>query len=207
MRGRLRLLQPALLPPRTWFGRKTTGVKISDAQAIVIRTRYAEDADVTVVALAREHGVATGTIRLILLGKMHVHAGGPISAIRKIRSPNAKLTPSKVTELRQRYAAGGETVYTLATAYGVSPGIVSQALRRETWATVDDGVPAFMRLHRPRVAPRKLSASDVETIRLRVAQGISKRELAQEYHVSKSLIYDVLKATHPTPPPTPPRVC
>ena len=207
VRGRLRLSQPALLPPRTWFGRKTTGVKISDVQAMAIRTRYSDNSDVTVVALAREHGVATGTIRLILLGKMHVRAGGPITTIRKIRSPNAKLTPLKVTELRRRYAAGGETVYTLAKAFGISPGIVSQALRRETWAMVNDGVPAFVRLHRPRLAPRKLSPSDVEAIRARVAEGIAKRQLAEEYRVSKSLIYDVLKAPHPTPPPAPPRAC
>lgn len=209
-RGRLRIPEgAAALPTRKSFAGWSRQMKISNADVAALRETYASDPDSTVVDLARRYSISPGFVRLILLGKTRKKAPGPlVGRIRKVRSPNAKLTPSKVIELRRRYQAGGETIYTLAPNYGVSPQIISQALRRETWADLDDGVPAFRRLRYARRRwARKLSPNDVEAIKVRVAQGVSKSQLAEEYRVSRGLIYDVLKPHAPTPPPTPPPVC
>lgn len=49
------------------------------------------------------------------------------------RNYNAKLTASQVSAIRSRYAAGGETLRSLAGEYGVSNGTIGKITKGDTW--------------------------------------------------------------------------
>jgi hypothetical protein len=49
------------------------------------------------------------------------------------KHPMAKLTAVQVTEIRERYAAGGITLLTLGAEYGVTETNISMIIRRQTW--------------------------------------------------------------------------
>jgi hypothetical protein len=52
------------------------------------------------------------------------------------RNGRARLDEASVRVIRARYATGGETWQSLATAYGVSSSAMGSVLRRETWRDV-----------------------------------------------------------------------
>jgi len=52
---------------------------------------------------------------------------------------NAKLTPSQVQQIRNRYDRGEETQVALARAFGVSQRTISLIVRRESYTDVEEG--------------------------------------------------------------------
>ncbi len=50
--------------------------------------------------------------------------------------PNSKMTVKKVIELRQRYAAGNETVMELGLIYGMSQSSVSNIINKVQWGHI-----------------------------------------------------------------------
>lgn len=60
----------------------------------------------------------------------------PALALRGEASPNSKLSDDRVREIRERYAAGGESVYSLAADYGVGKSTIHIVVTRKTWAHV-----------------------------------------------------------------------
>ena len=130
-----------------------------------------------------DHGLAGGKA-----------AGGPRSEIVPIVGTlvhNAKMTPDKVVEMRQRFAAG-ETIYELGPVFGISAQTAAQVIRRETWKHVLDGAPIP-----PRSTHRKLTREQVTTIRMRHAHGTSGARLARDYHVSRAAISMIVnRKTH-----------
>ena len=136
---------------RHWFA------KLTDAQVVEMREAYAAGGE-TMHGLARRYGVAVLTVRRILLMQSRKAAGGPRSEIRPIVGGlvhNAKMTPDKVVEMRQRFAAG-ETIYELGAAFGISAQTAGQIIRRENWKHVLDGAPIP-----PRPTHRKLTREQV----------------------------------------------
>jgi DNA-binding MarR family transcriptional regulator len=49
------------------------------------------------------------------------------------KAPWSKLTEAQVTEIRQRYAAGGISQSALAREYGLNQPTVGEIVRREIW--------------------------------------------------------------------------
>ena len=49
----------------------------------------------------------------------------------------SKLTESQVTEIRQRYSAGGMTYQSLSSEYGVSLSAIRHVVRRKNWQHLD----------------------------------------------------------------------
>jgi len=49
---------------------------------------------------------------------------------------SAKLTRPQVSQIREKYAAGNCTVYTLAAQFGVTPGHISNIINRKTWRSM-----------------------------------------------------------------------
>jgi hypothetical protein len=64
------------------------------------------------------------------------HRMGPKRPSRGETHPRAKLTGAQVNEIRQRYAAGGITTYTLGHEFGVTPENVQAIIRGRTWKEV-----------------------------------------------------------------------
>jgi hypothetical protein len=58
------------------------------------------------------------------------------AAIRGEQSHNAKLTAGAVTEIRERYAAGGISMSGLSREYGVCLSVIHSVIRRTSWAHV-----------------------------------------------------------------------
>ena len=53
-----------------------------------------------------------------------------------IKQHNSKLTEEQVKAIRERYAAGGVTMYQLAAEYGVGAGPICNIIHRKSWKHV-----------------------------------------------------------------------
>lgn len=60
----------------------------------------------------------------------------PESVLRGVKHPMARLNEQQVREIRAAYAAGGETILTLAARYGVSNQLISAIVLRRVWKHV-----------------------------------------------------------------------
>lgn len=95
---------------------------------------------------------------------------------RAYRGGKPKLTPEQRGEIRQRYEAG-ESTYQLASAYGVKPITIGEAIRR-AGGTLRDR--------------RQEAAQDLEAraalLREMHTQGWTQRRMAQELGISETLV-------------------
>lgn len=125
-------------------GTKVKAAKMTDDLVTEIRQRYAKG-DVTKTELAKEYGIGKPAMGDILNGVTWKHL--PVipriatkralgNSPRGERMPMAKLTDSKVIEIRQRYKKGVITQRQLAEEYGVSDGVISQVINRIIWAHI-----------------------------------------------------------------------
>lgn len=109
------------------IGEKNPKAKLTPAQVLEIRASSEGD-----TALGRRYGVHASTIYMIKVGRKwrNLPGGGP----RVIRR---KLTPEQVRDLRQRHRAG-EMTTTLAKAFGISQGYVSQIALGQCYRSVGE---------------------------------------------------------------------
>lgn len=170
--------------------------KLTDDQVVAIRTRYAEDARMTLRELARLNAVCTPTVAAIVTGKSRKGAGGPISQVRKILGekvvvrpasgrPARRTQPEHIQTIRILYARGPMTIYDLARQFSISPQTVSKIIRHEHWKHISDP-PEMASL--PLRGFTKLTREQVTKIRQRYAAGTPQHKLAVDYKVSRSTI-------------------
>lgn len=163
---------------RERFGSKNSNAKLTEADAVEIRRLRAAGA--TLDALAERFGVAVGTIHPILQGRTWRHVGGtPIVGVDKRRGESnhlTNLTGAQVVEIRQRHT-GGETLKSLAAAFGCTAEGISAVVRGVTWRHV--GGPIRAAQQRPH-----LTDGDVAEIRELAGQGIPQAVLAKQFGVS-----------------------
>jgi len=95
--------------------------KMSEAEVVEMRERYATGEDVE--TLARNYGICVNSVYRTCTGRGYVAAGGPITR-RQV-----KTTPEQVKEIRRRYAAG-ELQKDLAVEFGVHFTTVSRYCAR-----------------------------------------------------------------------------
>ena len=185
-------------------GEKHYAAKLTEAQVVEMRTRYAGDASVQLNALAREYGVSAPLVKMIVTGRAWKRAGGPRSSIRPIIGAGvsgAKLTAERVADLRARFDAGA-TIYELGAQFGIAPQTASNIVRGKTWKHVASAATPVLPGH------KHLTRQQVTTIRQRKAAGVTQIQLARDYGVSPGTISLLVRGlTHATPPPTPRRVC
>lgn len=158
--------------------------KVSDAVVGEIRRLYFE-AQMTVGALAKRHGLSKPTVIRFVTGEARRQAPGPIGPLRITRGTRvfgAKLNEQKVAELRARFLAG-ETIYDLAPVFDIAPQTVSNIIRNHTWRHVAP-------MPNAKIAPghKKLTKEQVIKIRQRHAHGTSQARLARDYGVSHATI-------------------
>ena len=178
---------------------------ITEEQVAQMRTRYASDITATVGQLAKQYGVYTTTASRIIQGLARRSSPGPITPLRPAdvgsRHRLAKLTEAQVVEIRHRYDAGA-TLRTLAEEFGVNRSGIGKIVRGAMWKHV----PVICQ----RVEPAKLALSDstIKRIRARCAAGATQADLMRAFNRDRATISMLVRGlTHPTPPPTPPRVC
>jgi hypothetical protein len=111
---------------------------------------------------------------------------------RGSRAGKAKLTESKVLDLRNRYAAGVH-YKTLARQFGVAIPTIPSIVQGRSWKHV--GGPITHRGHAAgsRMANAKLTESAIPIIRQRSAAGATRASLAREYGVSESTILHIVQ--------------
>lgn len=68
--------------------------------------------------------------------KGRVRGGMPKGKSRGVANAQARLTDDAVLDIRNAYAAGGETYFTLADRYGVCSETIGQIVRGEHWQHV-----------------------------------------------------------------------
>jgi hypothetical protein len=114
--------------------------KLTEEVIPVIRSRYRSGSPIA--DIAAEMGVCDGTIRLVLKGKTWSHVPDPEGPV-VLRSDRprgtdvawSKLDELDVDEIRSRRAAG-ETIASLATAFGVTLATIHAIVSGRTWAHV-----------------------------------------------------------------------
>ena len=62
-------------------------------------------------------------------------------SVRGTEHPASKLTPEAVREIRRDYRPGWVTLRALAERHDVSLQLISQIIKRQAWAWVEDGPP------------------------------------------------------------------
>ena len=116
------------------------------------------------------------------------HLEPATNAVNTQRGLCAKLTPERVVQTRERFAAGGVTVTALAAEMGMDTGQLSRVLRGTKWANVDG----------PRTAvghtkQQALTMDQAREIRRRHAAGDGTlRSLGREFGVSSRCICHIL---------------
>lgn len=122
---------------RTMLGEDHPQAKLTDAEVVEIRKRYAAGG-VTYRELAEDYGTVIPTIASIITGKSRLEAGGPIStwAMKGDKTPNSKLNEKDVLQIRDMYAGGGYTYAMIADNFAISKGWVAEIVRGEVWEHV-----------------------------------------------------------------------
>lgn len=102
-------------------------------------------------------------------------------------SPFAKLTDAKVLSLRNDRASG-MTLAQLSKKYEVSPPVVANVYRGNTWKHV--GGPLQVD---PRVSSKKLTRESRSSIAQEYLEGASSTELCEKHQVSLGSVLDAVK--------------
>lgn len=100
--------------------------KLTDAQVLEIRSRYFAGGEKQ-KDLAREFGVCQQHISFLVKREGHKNYA------RGEERPTHKLTAVQVEEMRRRYAAGEETIYRLAKAFGVVWTTAYKIVKNKMW--------------------------------------------------------------------------
>lgn len=101
--------------------------KLSEEKARLIRERYAEGE--TMAAVAKNFSVNYQTVWAVLHGRTWASAGGPVLDGRR---RNCVVDASAVRAIRKRHESG-ESLGSLARAFGLSKHAASEIVRRRTW--------------------------------------------------------------------------
>ncbi|WP_061963322.1 hypothetical protein [Demequina aurantiaca] len=173
------------------MARSAGGVRLSDAQVVELRERYAAGA--RQVELAEAFGVSQNTVSALVLGRTRVAAGGPIKvpASRNTSADTPQAAPPKanprtppmsteqVDQIRNRVSAG-ESRADVATELGVSIHTVHSIM-------------SGRRKGRSEEPERKFSEDDVIRMRTLFSQGTSQSDLAQQFDTQQQAISQIVR--------------
>jgi len=111
------------------------------------------------------------------------------------RAPGTKLTPEKVVEIRQTYAADPIDQTVFAARYGLKRAHMNLILTGRCWKHA--GGPLTRVPKGPRQPFIKMTHLQVREARARYeAGGVTQKGLAEEYGVSPRHMHDILKGKH-----------
>lgn len=156
-------------------------LKVADGDIATLRERFA--AGERIEALAEESGISRTQMRRIVHG--HTRRLDPLPAEWRDKgfiNARQRLSREDHEEIKRR-AALGEANASLARAFGISTGYVSELVNGRVRQRTKGPKPA-----RPREV-RTLSIEEVREIRRRWEQGgISQRCLADEFRVNQTVV-------------------
>lgn len=160
------------------------GVRLSDAEVVELRERYAAGA--RQVELAEKFGVSQNTVSALVLGRTRVAVGGPIKSGTTPKAPPRKastrkppMTTEQVAEVRAR-VAGGEARAAVAAALGVSIHTVHSIM-------------SGRRTGRTSAPDRQFSEQDVIAMRTLFSEGTSQSELAAQFGTQQQAVSQIVR--------------
>jgi transcriptional regulator with XRE-family HTH domain len=169
---------------------RSGGVRLTDAQVVELRERYA--AGERQVDLAAAFGVKQTTVSAIVTGKTRAAAGGPIAtpAQAKKKPPSttrpatasarkAALTTDQVEAIRARVEEG-ESRAAVAEALGVSIHTVHSIM-------------SGRRTGRAEVPARQFSEAEIVQMRELFSQGESQASLAQRFDTQQQAVSQIVR--------------
>lgn len=160
--------------------------KLTAAQVVEIRNRYAADTHLSCAALARDYKVNPQTIWMILRRKMWTHVGGAEAPLHPRRV--SKLNEAQVEDIIRTYAQGDVSQPTLARQYGVRSQSVYAILRGQTYRRVWARLELKPPLVRQHWLTGKLTAEQAMAVKGRARAGERQSVLAREYAVTPTAI-------------------
>lgn len=163
-------------------GRSARPTKIEDEQAEEIRQRYASgDPSRT---LAAQYDLSMAQVNRIVMGLTRKLEPIDLEWKRQgFRRPDQKLTPSDHEEIKRRHAAG-ESNGSLARAFGISTGYVSELAR---------GRKKVNRKANPKIRPTAaFTVDEVRQVRRLAAEGVRRGEIAARFGVHPGTVSRLL---------------
>lgn len=117
--------------------------------------------------------------------------------VRGSQHGQAKLTEALVIEIRTQ-AAQGATSADLATTYGVSRGVIREAIQGITWAHVPGAMPEFLfstLVQGEAHGNAKVTPDLVREIRALGASGQRHADIAERFGISKATVQSIVART------------
>ena len=155
--------------------------KLTREDAAAIRQQYAAGG-VSMAAIARQYGVDSATVQMVIANKNFYDENytPPKTRSRKDKKPIGWETAS---EIRRLLLSEGMSRRELAEKFNIPRSSVDSVIRNDMYRD-----PAYS----PPVRERKFTDAQAEGIRLRVANGVARKELADEFEVSTTLINQIV---------------
>ena len=155
--------------------------KLTRADAAAIRRQYAAGG-VSMATIARQYGVDSATVQMVISNKNFYDENytPPNTRSRKGKKPIGWKTAS---EIRRLLLSEGMSRRELAEKFNIPRSSVDSVIRNDMYRD-----PAYS----PPVRERKFTDAQAQEIRLRVVTGVSRKELADEFEVSTTLINQIV---------------
>ena len=155
--------------------------KLTRSDAAAIRRQYAAGG-VSMAAIARQYGVDSATVQMVIANKNFYDENytPPKTRSRKGKKPIGRETAS---EIRRLLLSEGMSRKELAEKFNIPRSSVDSVIRNDMYRDPD---------YSPPVRKRKFTYAQVEGIRLRVSNGVARKELADAFEVSTTLINQIV---------------
>ena len=162
-------------------GRPPGSGKLTPEQVRELREKV--QAGAKIVDVAAMYGIRASTASLIVHGKLHPTAPGPIKKGRHHAKDYRRLTDKQIVIARLR-AAGGETAAQIAADLGARPWTVAAYIKGQVGAHLPGPTRKRTRDYR-----QKLTDEDVEDMRyMYVVDGARSQDLAELFGVTKGTV-------------------
>ena len=162
--------------------------KLMPSGAVEIRRIFAER-KCSFAEIGRQYGVTGGTIRAIVVNEnFYDSTYTPPSPKRRKRKPIGKLLAA---EIRQTYLNGRVSQQQIGQMFNVSGGTVSAIVGNRLYPDSDYTPPSR------RASNQKLTKAQADEIREKIASGVTRKQLAEEYGVTRDNITAIISGkTH-----------
>ncbi len=138
-------------------------------------------------SIARQYGVSSGTISLIIANKTFYDPGYTPQLPQQRGGLSAKrLDESQAGQIRQLYSTGEISQRDVAAKFGIHPGCVSQIVRNLLYPDSSYTVPTRKAVN------QKLTQAQADEIREKFRNGVSRSAIAKEYGVRQNTVHQII---------------
>ncbi len=159
--------------------------KLMPSDAIEIRRIFAEG-DISRAEIARQYGVTSGAIRMIIANITFYDANYTPPPKEKAKKGEKPIGQDIAKEIRRIYQGGGKSQKEIGLMFNIDQSVVGRIIRNRLYPDSNYDPPIA------RAWNQKLTKSQADEIREKSESGITYAKLAGEYGVSAGLIRKIV---------------